>query len=81
MTTHDDEFGNDLEQEIAELRRKVPDISDLNIRRLRQQRASGPKLTVGKRVAKLEKRMVELEVEVERLRSMVRKLDDTNDTI
>lgn len=75
MSTHDDELDNDVEQEIAELRRKVPDISELNIRRLRQQRASGAKLTVGKRVSKLEKRMTELEIEIEKLRHMMMKSD------
>lgn len=75
MSTHDDKLDNDVEQEIAELKRKVPDISELNIRRLRQQRASGTKLTVGKRVSKLEKRMIEFEIEIEKLRHMMMKSD------
>lgn len=60
-----------LDDEIAELKRKIPDITPHNIQHLRQLRAKEPKLTAGKRLLRLEKRMLELETEVERLRKLI----------
>jgi predicted Zn-dependent protease len=60
-----------LDDEIEELKRNVRDITPQNIQRLRQLRTKGERPTAGKRIAKLENRMKELEIEVERLRSMV----------
>lgn len=72
MATHDDDF----EDEIANLRRKVPSITDLNVQRLRQARDNSAKpATTGARVKRLEKRVKELDLEVQSLRNQIRRLE------
>lgn len=61
-----------LDDEIEELKRNVRDITPQNIQRLRQLRTKEPRATIGARVLKLEKRIKEFEVEVDRLRELIR---------
>lgn len=64
-----------LDDEIEALKRKMAQLPPHKTQSSRPPRNMGERLTPGKRIIKLEKRMKELEVEVERLRSMIMKSD------
>jgi len=60
-----------LDDEIAELKAKMAQLPPRKPQFSRPPRNMGDRPTQGKRIEKLEKRMKELEIEVERLRAII----------